>query len=195
MGNTLSGNSEPAKNQLRIKIRTQRKTLSTAQTKTEFSQKIITEFLQNSKVKTAKKIATFIPTQHEPNISVLHQQLIKNGCALYAPKIKAQDLLWGDYFGNLNELELNGSILEPKTTRQENINFDLILVPALAIDIFGNRLGQGGGYFDRVLKQSQAFKVAVIFDTEFLTEKIPTQAHDESVDAVLTPSKFQLINI
>ena len=49
MGNTLFGNSEPAKNQLRIKIRTQRKTLSTAQTKTEFSQKIITEFLQNSK--------------------------------------------------------------------------------------------------------------------------------------------------
>jgi 5-formyltetrahydrofolate cyclo-ligase len=65
----------------------------------------------------------------------------------------------------------------------------LVLVPALAVDRSGNRLGRGGGSYDRALtrvRQGQPV-LAVVHDEEVL-EAIPVDRHDVSVDGALTPS-------
>lgn len=66
---------------------------------------------------------------------------------------------------------------------------DAIVVPALAVDRSGVRLGRGGGYYDRTLVDARpgAVLVAVVFDDERVDE-LPCELHDRPVTAVVTPS-------
>ena len=59
---------------------------------------------------------------------------------------------------------------------------DTVIVPALALDHEGRRLGQGGGYYDRFLPTATAPTVALIWHDELLAD-VPTEAHDVRVDA------------
>jgi 5-formyltetrahydrofolate cyclo-ligase len=67
---------------------------------------------------------------------------------------------------------------------------DVIIVPALAADRRGRRLGRGGGFYDRALPRldrNRTAVVACVFDDEVI-EEIPAEPHDIAVDAILTPS-------
>lgn len=66
---------------------------------------------------------------------------------------------------------------------------DLVVVPAVAVDLRGVRLGRGGGSYDRALSRvgPGALVVALLFDGE-LVEALPAEPHDRRVDAVITPS-------
>lgn len=61
---------------------------------------------------------------------------------------------------------------------------DLILVPGVAFDKSGNRLGRGKGYYDKVLKQTGAYKLGVCFDFQ-LVERVPVEPHDVKMDWVV----------
>lgn len=65
---------------------------------------------------------------------------------------------------------------------------DVILVPGMAFDAQGNRLGRGKGYYDKVLKQTSAYKIGICFDFQFL-ESVPTEAHDVRMDKVYVSGK------
>lgn len=60
---------------------------------------------------------------------------------------------------------------------------DLIIVPGLAFDSKLNRLGRGGGYYDRLLQKASAFKLGLALNCQLL-EDIPTEEHDAKMDAV-----------
>jgi 5-formyltetrahydrofolate cyclo-ligase len=87
-------------------------------------------------------------------------------------------------------------IKEPKSG--ERLNFDgssiLILMPCVAVDRSGNRLGNGAGYYDRFLHglpdRSRVTLVAVAWERFLLEEKIPAEPFDVRVDAVLTENGF-----
>ncbi len=65
---------------------------------------------------------------------------------------------------------------------------DLILVPALAVDKVGNRLGKGKGYYDRALAAVSGIpKYAVVFDSEVLPA-IPAESHDVWMTGAVTPT-------
>ncbi len=66
--------------------------------------------------------------------------------------------------------------------------FDLVLVPGMAFDLHGNRLGRGRGFYDRLLQMVSGVKCGVCYDLQ-LRESIPTELHDARVDFVLTPGK------
>lgn len=65
---------------------------------------------------------------------------------------------------------------------------DLIVVPGMAFDKCGNRLGRGKGYYDKVLKQTKAYKIGVCFDFQFLN-RVPTEEHDVCMDLVIPAEK------
>jgi 5-formyltetrahydrofolate cyclo-ligase len=67
-------------------------------------------------------------------------------------------------------------------------DLDLILVPGVAFDLHGNRLGRGKGFYDRLLQKIRCKKAGVCFD-EQLTGKIPVEPHDATLDFILTPSR------
>ena len=66
--------------------------------------------------------------------------------------------------------------------------FDLVLVPGMAFDLHGNRLGRGQGFYDRILAEASGVKCGVCYDGQLL-EKIPTEPHDAKVTFILTPSR------
>jgi 5-formyltetrahydrofolate cyclo-ligase len=87
--------------------------------------------------------------------------------------------------GSFGLLEPPGPFLGPTALA----DVSLMLVPALAVDGRGHRLGKGGGYYDRLLSTlaRTVRLVAVVYDDEVLGE-VPVEAHDRPVDGVLTES-------
>ena len=81
-------------------------------------------------------------------------------------------------------------VREPASTCAEiPLNqFDLILVPGMAFDLNGNRLGRGQGFYDRLLENASGIKCGVGYDFQLL-EKIPAEPHDAKVDFILTPAR------
>jgi len=71
---------------------------------------------------------------------------------------------------------------------------DVILAPALAVDLNGVRLGQGGGWYDRALEhaRSDALIIALVFDEEFVDDGVvlPQEPHDQLVHMVATPQRL-----
>ena len=66
--------------------------------------------------------------------------------------------------------------------------FDLLLVPGMAFDLYGHRLGRGQGFYDRILAEASGINCGVAYDFQLL-ELIPTEAHDAKVDFIFTPSR------
>jgi 5-formyltetrahydrofolate cyclo-ligase len=66
---------------------------------------------------------------------------------------------------------------------------DLILVPGLAFDVRGFRLGRGKGYFDRLLRGVPAKRCGVAFDQQ-IVDRIPLEPHDEIMTFILTPTRW-----
>ena len=66
---------------------------------------------------------------------------------------------------------------------------DLVLVPGVAFDLAGRRLGRGKGFYDRLLAEVRGHKCGVAFDTQ-LTARLPEEPHDVRVDSILTPTRW-----
>lgn len=70
---------------------------------------------------------------------------------------------------------------------QNATSIDLIVVPAVAYDRYGNRVGRGKGYYDRLLRHTKALTIGVAYDFQLMDE-ITTEPHDVPVDIVITES-------
>lgn len=66
---------------------------------------------------------------------------------------------------------------------------DLIIVPGVAFDTQGNRLGRGKGYYDRILSHTTATLVGVCYDFQLL-DLLPTEIHDVKMQYIVTPNCF-----
>jgi 5-formyltetrahydrofolate cyclo-ligase len=77
----------------------------------------------------------------------------------------------------------------PRCVRLSSIRLDLILVPGVAFDLRGGRLGRGKGYYDRLLKELRGTTCGVGFDQQ-VVEAIPIEPHDVRLDSVLTPTRW-----
>jgi len=74
---------------------------------------------------------------------------------------------------------------EPYGFPQEPGEADLFIVPAVALGRDGKRLGHGGGYYDRYLASSAAFKAGICFDA-LLFDRLPFDEYDIPVDMIIT---------
>lgn len=142
----------------------------------------------------AKSALLFAPMPGELDIWPLVTEALARGCEVLLPRFSAgsrdyeachitnaqADVRVG-YFG----------IREPSAdcARTKLSAVDLILVPGVAFDRQGHRLGRGKGYYDRLLKTVRGLKCGVGFD-EQLVEEIPVEAHDVRLDFVVTPSRW-----
>jgi len=84
------------------------------------------------------------------------------------------------------------AILEPKPEAVRPVaanQIEAALVPGLAFDATGNRLGRGMGYFDRLLSEIGGIKIALAYDFQILNE-VPAEAHDVRVDFIVTESRI-----
>lgn len=135
-------------------------------------------------------IAAYVPVGSEPGGSELPAVLASSARLLLPVLLPDNDLDWAAYDGAL--VAGRGGVLQPSGPR---LGVDavrdaaLVVVPALAVDRSGMRLGRGGGSYDRVLARlpTGVLTVALLNDGEVL-DAVPAEAHDRPVGAVITPS-------
>lgn len=99
---------------------------------------------------------------------------------------------------HFNDLETGSyGILEPKKDFIKEINFDeidIVIVPGVAFDINGNRMGHGKGYYDKLLEKTKVTTVGLCFEFQ-LFEKIPTDNHDKPVNIIITEKRTIYCNM
>ncbi|MBE6053580.1 MAG: 5-formyltetrahydrofolate cyclo-ligase [Clostridium sartagoforme] len=114
---------------------------------------------------------------------------------VYIPKIYKEDKsMKAIRLSSFNDLKENSmGILEPisDTDFIEKERIDLIIVPGVAFDFKGNRVGYGGGYYDRYLKAIEKNSNKLVLAYEFqIIDFIEAEAHDIKFDYIITNTKF-----
>jgi 5-formyltetrahydrofolate cyclo-ligase len=176
---------------IKSKMREQMKQKRSALPKKEYEEKskILCHHIQTHDIFQSKhSILFFAPSFNEPNIFPLAEQYLSQK-KIHFPRVSGNELEIKRVFEHKKLKEGFRSILEPEkylpNTSPQKI--DLVLVPALAIDTKGNRLGFGGGFYDRLLQHYSAIKMAVIFDFQYIPQ-LPHQHFDIPMNAVATES-------
>ena len=141
-------------------------------------------------------IAAYLSLPTEPGTDLLIEQAQTDHDAIWVPKVVDDGLDWVALRRSTPLTEGPFGIREPAgapVRSDDLVGLDVMFVPALAVDEHGHRLGQGGGYYDRLLasfprnSEGGPLLVAVVFDDEVLTD-VPVDDHDCCVDVALTPS-------
>jgi 5-formyltetrahydrofolate cyclo-ligase len=137
----------------------------------------------------ARTVAAYAAVGPEPPTALLLDSLAHLRVLL--PVLRPDgDLDWAEHRPGVGLDRSARGLLEPagaRLGRDAVGDCDVVLVPALAADRAGHRLGRGGGSYDRALPRARGLLVALLHDGELLDD-VPTQAHDVAVDAVVTPS-------
>jgi len=139
-----------------------------------------------------RRIAAYVPMGREPGSLRLLDMLRDGGTEVLLPVVVADGLDWARYAG-AGEL-VAGALgtrapAGPRLGPSVLATADAVLVPALAVDHRGVRLGRGGGYYDRALAclRPGARLAALLHDGE-LVERLPADPWDTTVTSVVEPT-------
>ena len=146
--------------------------------------------IDSPEFKGAKIVASYVSYDLEPDTTILNAEILKLGKTLLLPRMDIdRSLSWIPWDGREELLTRTKNYQEPQGQAFEG-EIDLYIVPALAVDKHGYRLGQGGGSYDRALAGATGWKIALINENELLAEPLPVESHDQPVNAVATPSRL-----
>lgn len=178
------------KNQIRKEVTARQKLLSEAFKQTA-SAAIVEQFSQSAAFQQADTVALYMYFGAEVRLDALFPvcwTLNKRTCIpVYNACTKLYDM--AEITPETTFMTGHYGIREPVSADRIPISdLDLIAVPGIAFDIRGNRLGRGGGYYDRILEHFRGTAVAVAFDFQIL-DHIPVDSHDIPVGRVITETK------
>ncbi len=169
------------KSHLRTKFKELRKAIDT----TSVSALICQNIRDFDLYQKAENVMLFYPTKYEINLL----DLLKDNKKFFFPRVNGEDLQVCPYSENVEFKKSAYKINEPCSNPVSSDILDLVLVPALAVDKKGFRLGYGGGFYDRFLSQCKnVISVVPIYDN-FILEDIPHQDFDINVDFIISNLK------
>lgn len=181
-----------AKARLRRDIRATRAAIAPV-VKAASDRGLIDVLRQVAALRKLRRVAAYAPLPDEPGAQDLPDRLLALGLSVVLPAVVSgrTTLAWAAYDGEL--VPGPWGLRQPPAGRLSDAFpvVDLVLVPALAVDRRGVRLGQGGGYYDRTLAAGAGATpvpvACLLYDVE-LVDRLPAGAHDVRVDAVITPT-------
>ena len=173
------------KSKLRDKILKVREKINKKNIQINFNQ--IIKILKKKKI-SKKVIGGYYPVNFEVDDLSLLRRFKKNGFSISLPVIKKNfemDFYRWSYF---ESLKINKyGIPEPEV--RDLVYPDILFVPLVAFDKNLNRLGYGGGYYDRLItklsKKKNFLKIGLAFSTQEI-EKVPTNEYDQKLDYIVT---------
>jgi 5-formyltetrahydrofolate cyclo-ligase len=135
----------------------------------------------------ASVVAAYAAVGDEPPTRPLLDLLVDAGSTVLLPVVTPAGLAWARYDGWAALTDRRG-LLEPRDEPTAAIDdAEVVFAPALAVDRAGNRLGQGGGHYDRALAGVPRERIVAIVFSDELIDVVPAQPHDVPVGAALTP--------
>ncbi|MEO8106158.1 MAG: 5-formyltetrahydrofolate cyclo-ligase [Actinomycetes bacterium] len=174
------------KKRLRAKIRQQRALRSTRERQVFASE--LAAWVPPSGV---NRVSCFLGVGDEPDTGPLLAALGDRGVEVILPiTLKDFSLDWAVYTGESGLVAAGYGLTEP-TGRRLGVaalaTIDVALIPALAVDMAGRRLGQGAGCYDRALPHVRPATpvLAIVFGDERMSDPLPEEPHDRRVDGTL----------
>ena len=144
--------------------------------------------------RTAQNILFYVSYDNEVDTHDMIKESLTNGKTILVPKTDTKKkticlsklLSWDD----LSPCAY--SILEPREDCIREVpvsSVELLIVPGVAFDLHGNRIGHGMGYYDRLLKTTfQAHSIGLAFENQII-KSIPAEEHDEKVEMIVTEDR------
>ena len=178
----MTENVSEAKSRLRTQVLTERSQELAADTASEIGSQLLSLCSQLD----ARSVGIYLSFGSEPVTDVFVIGAKAAGITLFAPRTGPESsmefaaLEGATESSELGFLQPIGEVIEPE-------QLDLIIAPALSVDAFGNRLGRGGGFFDRYLEKFEGPVAAVVYEHELVPE-LPSQSHDRPVQYAVTPT-------
>lgn len=184
-----------------------KRNMLTAQDIDILSEKIFSRLLSLNILTDKKSILTYVSYKSEVKTYKIIDYCFNNSISVYAPKVKGECM---DFYkiSSYKELDYGAyGILEPinENIYVENYDnnciseihkpYDIIIMPGLIFDTDGNRLGYGGGYYDRYLsKYNNLYKIAICYDFQIIDNNIiSAEPHDIKPDIIITDKR--IINV
>lgn len=189
------------RSELRSQLRNQRNSLS-AHFQAQCSQTIIQLLHQSPRINLAKNIALYLANDGELDLQPFIDWCWRNNIKTYLPVIhpfSKGNLLFIRFHQHSEMVTNRYGILEPKLNVKEVIplfELDIIFTPLVGFDKQGERLGMGGGYYDRTLaawyqnreKMNKPYPIGLAHDCQ-LVDQLPTASWDIPIPEIFTPSK------
>lgn len=154
----------------------------------EADEKIFSEILALPEYRSARTVFCFVGMQAEIRTAVLIEEMLRAGKQVAVPRCAGKGIMHAHVIRSLAELRPGTmGILEPSAEAPvvAPAALDLILLPCVSANRSGARLGYGGGFYDRYLPKSPAFR-ALLIRERMLSDEIPLEPHDQRVDALIT---------
>lgn len=152
-------------------------------------------FFDNVEIRPDDVIAAYWPLGREIDPTGILEEAVKRGLSCALPIVeKGTKVLSFKAWEPKTEMHKGAfGIMEPKDSA--TVIPDIVLVPLLAFDRQGHRMGKGGGYYDATLShlrgQKEIQAIGVGYAGQAVLFNLPKEAHDQKMDAILTPKEFK----
>lgn len=158
---------------------------------------IISRLLCTEEYSRADMILTYVSVGDEPDTIGLIHAAFANGKKVAVPKCMSGNTMEFYLIASMDDLkEGKYGLLEPdesKCKKAELTESCICVVPGLAFDAKGYRLGRGGGYYDRFLKDFKGISMGVCYQ-DFFRLELEHQAFDVAVDIIVTENFVRVVN-
>lgn len=185
------------KQRLRTRLRAARRSLSAARGE-EIGKALARAAERIPALPSSTSVVCYLADDGEPDTAPLMRALRMAGKQIFLPRCLEPRSLELVAFQPGAALRPSGpgSVLEPEgeATQPDSIPGPVVLlVPSVALDATGSRLGRGGGFYDGLLPRASALQWCVIgvCHASHVVDRIPTEAHDQPVDALLTEEGYR----
>ncbi|MCR9153105.1 MAG: 5-formyltetrahydrofolate cyclo-ligase [Bacteroidetes bacterium] len=160
-----------------------------AEQKKAWDKELCTLVIDYLKKQEVRHLHAYFPMPHEIDIKPILEFCWKTNRPLILPKMAPKRQLIQIEVRSMDDLALNSwGIMEARHDEASTLEPKLILCPGLGFNSKGERLGYGGGYYDRFLaKHPQAIKLALAYPFMVLDE-LPREAHDQKMDLLFKAS-------
>lgn len=178
------------KQQIRTMIRSKKRAMTPAQIE-KASRALTALFLRSSQYQNAKSIYGYLPFNQEVNTHAILMQALRDGKRVALPKTYGDEMrfIW---VTDLDAVQ-NAGIGCPEPVADGPVADDpeaLVLLPGLAFDLQGGRMGYGGGYYDRFLAGKGHATVALCYGFQLLPQ-IPMEDHDLQADCIISTDEWR----
>ena len=176
------------KRELRQQIRTQKRRLSAAELAV-MSEDICSKVLALASWQEAGTLLLYYPLPDEVDVRLLIKDAFESGKKVLLPVVKGDELELHLYEGEASLKEGAFGIMEPTGplfAPEHYGEIELAIIPGMAFDKEGHRLGRGKGYYDRFLRLlPKTYKIGICFSWQ-LVDNVPTDEHDILMDQIMT---------
>ena len=184
------------KTALRAQMRALRNAISTVENRA-LSQQICEHLRDFQQLQSASVVAAYLATRHEASLDEVISLWLENK-TVGVPALGLKPRF--DVLQNLRDVRTNarGLRIPISQRRIASRQADVILVPGLAFDLAGNRLGQGGGWFDRTLERARQKSAPLIIGVAFecqIVELVPHEKHDARMNFLVTESGVRVLDL